>query len=47
VVDVLEMLASGMTPQQIVDEHPSLELEDVSASLRYASTQIDHIVLSA
>ena len=47
VVDVLEMLASGMTSEQVVAEHPSLEREDIFASLKYASTQVDHVVFSA
>jgi uncharacterized protein (DUF433 family) len=47
VVDILEMLASGMTQEQIVAEHPSLEVEDVYAALLYASKQVDHAVLSA
>ena len=47
VVDILEMLASGMTPEQVVEEHPSLEVEDIFAALLYASKQVDHAVLSA
>jgi len=35
--DVLDLLASGLTPKQIVEELPDLESEDIQASLRFAS----------
>ncbi len=35
--DVLEYLASGMTPEQIVDDFPDLTLEDIQACLAYAA----------
>lgn len=35
--DVLEYLAAGMTPQEIVDEFPDLTLEDIRACLAYAA----------
>jgi uncharacterized protein (DUF433 family) len=47
VSDVLELLAAGMTPRQIVTEHPDLELEDISACLRFASSRLDHPVIAA
>jgi uncharacterized protein (DUF433 family) len=47
VADVLEFLASGMTPQQIVAEHPDLEIEDISACLRFASRRVGHPVIAA
>ena len=37
VSDVLELLADGMTPEQILDEHPDLELADIQSCLRFAS----------
>jgi uncharacterized protein (DUF433 family) len=37
VQDVLEYLASGMTPQEIVEEFPNLTLEDVRACLAFAA----------
>lgn len=36
VIDVLELLATGMTNEQILEEHPILEKEDIAASLQYA-----------
>jgi uncharacterized protein (DUF433 family) len=35
--DVLSMLAAGMTVEQILDEHPDLEREDIMACLTYAA----------
>jgi uncharacterized protein (DUF433 family) len=43
-MDVLEMLASGMSPADITSEHPSLQLEDISACLKDASKQLDHAI---
>jgi uncharacterized protein (DUF433 family) len=45
VSDVLELLASGMTPKQIVREHPDLEIEDIHACLRFASGRVNHAVV--
>lgn len=47
VIDVLEMLASGMTPGEILKDYPYLEAEDISASLAYAARSLDHPVLRA
>ena len=37
VTDVLEYLASGMTPEQIVSDFPDLTLEDIRACLSFAA----------
>jgi uncharacterized protein (DUF433 family) len=47
VSDVLELLADGMTPEQILDEHPDLELKDIHACLRFASQRVSHPILAA
>jgi len=47
VIDVLDLLASGLTPEQVLQELPDLEPEDIVASLRYASRRLDHPVLAA
>lgn len=39
VVDVLEMLAGGMTSQEILDDFPYLEAEDIHACLEFAAAQ--------
>jgi len=38
-VDVLEYLAAGMTPAEIVDDFPTLKLEHVSAALEFAAVR--------
>ncbi|MEQ1590420.1 MAG: DUF433 domain-containing protein [Gallionella sp.] len=47
VKDVLEMLASGMTKEDILQDFPYLEADDISASLEYAAKQVDHPILQA
>jgi len=47
VSDVLDLLAAGLSAEKVIEELPDLELEDVSASLRYASSRLDHPVLAA
>lgn len=37
VVDVLDLLASGLSRAEILDEMPDLELEDLLAAAEYAS----------
>jgi uncharacterized protein (DUF433 family) len=37
VTDVLEYLAGGMTPEEIVAEFPDLTLEDIRACLSFAA----------
>ena len=46
VTDVLDLLANGLTSEQIVEELPDLELEDVLACLRFASQRLDHPILA-
>ncbi len=40
VTDVLDLLASGLTADQVVEELPDLELDDVFACLRFASGRL-------
>ena len=40
VATVVNMVAGGMTGQQIVDELPPLEIEDVAAALRFAADAV-------
>jgi uncharacterized protein (DUF433 family) len=47
VIDVLDLLAAGLSHEQILEELPDLEEDDIEASLRYASRRIDHPVLAA
>jgi uncharacterized protein (DUF433 family) len=43
----LDLLASGLSPDQVVEELPDLELEDVAACLRFASRRLDHPIVAA
>ena len=47
VSDVLDLLAVGLTAEQVVDELPDLTREDVTACLRFASRRLGHPVLAA
>ena len=47
VIDVLQLLASGESPEQILTDYPYLELEDIHASLEYAARRLDHPTLAA
>jgi uncharacterized protein (DUF433 family) len=47
VTDVLDLLAAGLTPSQVLEELPYLEQEDIQAALQYASRELDHPVLVA
>jgi uncharacterized protein (DUF433 family) len=47
VIDVLDLLAAGLSPEQVVVELPDLEVADVSACLRFASRRLDHPILAA
>ncbi len=46
VTDVLDLLASGLPSEQILEELPDLELEDILACLRFASQRLDHPILA-
>ncbi len=43
--DVLELLASGATIEEVLHDHPSLERDDVLAAIAYASQFVDHAVV--
>ena len=45
VTDILEMLAAGMMPDEILADFPYLERDDIAAALRFAALQTDHRVL--
>jgi uncharacterized protein (DUF433 family) len=47
VVDVLDLLAAGLSAEQVVEELPDLEPGDVTACLRFARRQLDNPVLGA
>jgi uncharacterized protein (DUF433 family) len=47
VVDILDLFAAGLTAEQILEEMPDLEREDLLAALQYAARNLDHPVLAA
>lgn len=47
VIDVLDLLASGLSAEQVLGELPDLELADIHAALRYASRRLDHPTIAA
>lgn len=47
VADVLDLFAAGLSAQQILEEMPDLEAEDLQAALHYAARKIDYPILAA
>ncbi len=47
VIDILDLFAAGLTAEQILEEMPDLELDDLKAALQYAARRLDHPVLAA
>jgi len=46
VTDILDLLASGAPGEEILEDYPCLEPDDVTAVLEYAARQSNHPVLS-
>lgn len=47
VIDILELLAAGLSSTEVLEELPDLEPDDIAAALRYAARKLDHPVLAA
>ena len=47
VLDVLALLANGLSEKDILQEMPDLEQEDIRACILFAISRIDHPVLKA
>ena len=47
VSDVLDLFGAGLSKEQIIEELPDLEMEDLNAALQYAARKLDHPVLVA
>jgi uncharacterized protein (DUF433 family) len=47
VSDVLDLFAAGLTAEEILEEMPDLQADDLKAALFYASRKLDHPVLVA
>ena len=46
VSDVLDLIASCASNEEILEDYPFLEAEDIVAALRYAARQSDHTVIA-
>jgi uncharacterized protein (DUF433 family) len=42
VADVIALLASGATEQEILNDFPTLEAEDIRAALTFAALALEH-----
>ena len=40
VVDILDLLEAGLSPEKILEELPDLELADIAAAAEYAATSL-------
>jgi len=47
VQDVLELLADGLSPEEIIRQLPDLETDDVKACIAFAAQRISHPTLVA
>ena len=45
VKDVLDLLAAGAAREEILEDYPYLEDEDITAALEFASRYLDHPIL--
>jgi uncharacterized protein (DUF433 family) len=47
VIDILDLFAAGLNAEQILEELPDLETDDIKAALNYAARRLDHPVMVA
>jgi uncharacterized protein (DUF433 family) len=47
VSDVLDLFAAGLSAEEILEDLPDLEKEDIQASLMYAARKLNHPILVA
>lgn len=45
-IDVLELNAAGLSSDEILEEMPDLEREDLQAALSYAAQKFGHPILA-
>jgi len=45
VTDILGLLGAGASHQEILEDYPFLEENDILAALEYAAAQTDHAIL--
>ena len=47
VTDILELISSGASFEEILKDYPYLEKDDILAAVKYAAVQTDHLILKA
>ncbi len=47
VTDLLDLLAAGLSQEDILQDYPYLEKADIQAVLEFAAAQSDHVMLRA
>lgn len=47
VKDVLDLLAANVPTEEILEDYPYLEAEDITACLEFAAVEVDHPILVA
>jgi len=47
VSDVLDLFVAGLSAEEILEDLPDLEMDDIRASLAYAARKLNHPVLVA
>jgi uncharacterized protein (DUF433 family) len=45
VTDILALLGAGASSEEILEDYPYIEREDILAAIEYAARQTDHPVL--
>jgi uncharacterized protein (DUF433 family) len=45
VTDLLQLLSAGAPYEEILQDYPDLECDDILAAMDYAAHQTDHLVL--
>ena len=46
VSDILDLIAAGASNDEILEDYPFLEPDDIKAALTFAARQTDHLVIS-
>jgi uncharacterized protein (DUF433 family) len=47
VTDILQLYSAGLSSEQILEEMPDLEMDDLKAALIYASKKLDYPIVAA
>lgn len=47
VVDILQLLSSGASFEEILADYPFLQRDDILAALDYAALQLDHVIFES